>query len=259
MPPGRLGGQQKLPAAAFCTTSLGRGALIALGMNTPNTRAKGQNSMFSTADEIRAHRIDRAVRRPESEPRTVAAAASCAPPGGNHQGRPCQLAERPASHLITFAASTALAACPPGPRAPGPSLVGMPRARPAATGHNPLSHPAALCCWLLLALGPTAGSARRKARRSSTKVQQFAFRVPRVSAAELAADEALLSGTRPFILTGEASQWPAATLWQGADPSASSALNHLVRVIPEETVDYYSTSYDHTMDKVTCSPHAPNS
>lgn len=83
--------------------------------------------------------------------------------------------------------------------------------------------------------------------------------MPRVSAAELAADEALLSGTRPFILTGEASQWPAATLWQGADPSASSALNHLVRVIPEETVDYYSTSYDHTMDKVTCSPHAPNS
>ena len=81
MPPGRLGAEQE--------------------------SAKGQNSMFSTADEIRAHRIDRAVRRPESEPRTVAAAASCAPPGGNHQGRPCQLAERPASHLISFAASSA--------------------------------------------------------------------------------------------------------------------------------------------------------
>ena len=90
--------------------------------------------------------------------------------------------------------------------------------------------------------GKRRGRGRTSKRKKGRAGQAFKLEVPRVTAEQLAAAPDLLSGTRPYILTGEASRWPALERW--------STLEHLAQAIPQENVDYYSTSYDDTMDKV---------
>ena len=60
--------------------------------------------------------------------------------------------------------------------------------------------------------------------------QPFALEVPRVTAAELAANETLLTGHWPYVLVGEASKWDALERWD---------LAYLEGRIPMEWVDYY--------------------
>ena len=61
--------------------------------------------------------------------------------------------------------------------------------------------------------------------------QLFKLEIPRVTAAELAANETLMSGHWPYVLTGEVDKWPAAKKW--------GDLNYLLNKIPSEWVDFY--------------------
>lgn len=61
--------------------------------------------------------------------------------------------------------------------------------------------------------------------------QLFKLEIPRVTAAELAANETLMSGHWPYVLTGEVDKWPAMKKW--------GDLDYLLRKIPSEWVDFY--------------------
>ena len=102
----------------------------------------------------------------------------------------------------------------------------------------------AVCCWLSLCTNFRA-AARRHSKKRPTGQNVAAglasrppgsvgdgLNVPRVTAAELRARPELLAGTSPYILTGEASAWPALHKWADLDfLAAPDRIKH-------ETVDY---------------------
>ena len=74
---------------------------------------------------------------------------------------------------------------------------------------------------------------RRKYKIAEPRLprQQYALHIPRVTAAELAANATLMSGHWPYVLTGEVDKWPAMDKWKDLD--------YLKRKIPKEWVDFY--------------------
>jgi len=73
-----------------------------------------------------------------------------------------------------------------------------------------------------------------KVQDPSRPRQLYKLHIPRVTAAELAANSTLMSGHWPYVLTGEVDKWPAMDKWKD--------LNYLLRKIPNEWVDFYPTN-----------------
>lgn len=78
----------------------------------------------------------------------------------------------------------------------------------------------------------TVAFSERSERRK--KRQKYALHIPRVTSAELAANETLLSGHLPFVVTDAMDGWAANAKWQNLD--------YLVKRVPDEWVDYYKAN-----------------